>query len=325
VSQATPTVGDVRPKGLAAWVVSRPRRISRWFSQRGPEAGLGYLLILPALAVFGVFTFFPFLENFDIAARTSPPYSYLPHKLVWFHQFQQTIFTSTFLSSLEATAIFVGISVPLGLFLGLALAVFANQKLRGMAIFQVIFSSTAVTSVAVAGVIFYTILSPSNGIVQSLGINLSPGIQSSPGWAIYAVAGVSAWQVLGFSFILMIAGLQSMPEEVIEASRIDGATAWKSFWRVIVPLMSPTIFFAGVIGTIVALQNLGTINILIGGQGQEEFTHTQVLIAYLYNLLSVPPANYGAAACVSIALFGITLLATVVQFRVLERRVHYGA
>lgn len=307
------------------WIASRPGRIGRWFVQRGPEAGLGYLLILPALAVFGVFTFFPFIENFDIAARAYPPYNYLPHKWVGFSQFQHTIFASTFLSSLEATAIFVGISVPLGLFLGLALAVFANQKLRGMAVFQVIFSSTAVTSVAVAGVIFYTILNPQNGLLHSLGVNTAPGIQSSPGWAIYAVAGVSAWQFLGFSFILMIAGLQSLPEEVIEASKIDGASTWRSFWRVIVPLMSPTIFFAGVIGTIVALQNLGTINILIGGQGQEEFTHTQVIIAYLFNVLSLPPVNYGQAACISIALFGITLLVTVAQFRVLERRVHYGS
>ena len=211
--------------------------------------------------------------------------------------------------------------MPLGIFLGLALAVFAHQKLRGMAFFQVIFSSTAITSVAVAAVIFQTILSPYNGLMQWLGVNTSPGIAESPGWAIEAVAGIQAWQFLGLSFIIMIAGLQSLPEEVLEAARIDGAGTWRLFWRVTVPLMSPTIFFGAVIGTIAALQSFGVIDILIGS-GQVAYTHTNVLVNYIFDEISTQ--QYGVAACLSIALFLITLVLTLVQFRVLERRVHYG-
>jgi sn-glycerol 3-phosphate transport system permease protein len=298
-----------------------PRRRRR--SWRGGESVLGYLLLLPALAVFGVFTFFPFVENLDLAAHRSAPYPGYPTPYVGFHQFWSVITSTSFLASLTATAIFVGIAVPVGLFLGLGLAVFANQKLRGMPFFQVIFSSTAITSIAVAAVIFQTILSPTNGLMLSLGVNTSPGIAQSPGWAIEAVAGVSAWQFLGLSFIIMIAGLQSLPEEVIEAARMDGANAWGVFWRVIVPLMSPTIFFAAVIGSILALQSFGAIDILIGYQ-QVVYDHTNVLINNLYDNIYYN-RNFGVAACLSIALFLITLGVTIVQFRLLGRRVHYAA
>jgi ABC-type sugar transport system permease subunit len=296
------------------------RRTRSWY---GGESMLGYLLLVPALAVFGVFTFFPFAENVDLAMHRSAPYPGYPTPFVGYHQFWSVITSSSFLASLTATAIFVAIAVPVGVLLGLGLAVFANQKLRGMAFFQVIFSSTAVSSVAVAAVIFQTILSPSNGLMQWLGVNTSPGIAQSPGWAIEAVAGVQAWQFLGLSFIIMIAGLQSLPEEVVEAARMDGANAWGVFWRVIVPLMSSTIFFAAVIGTILALQSFGAIDILIGS-GQVVYDHANVLINNVYDNVYYN-RNFGVAACQSIALFLITLGVTIVQFRILEKRVHYAA
>ena len=291
--------------------------------RRVKEALLGYALLVPALAIFGVFTFYPFVYNLSLAAHQTAPYPGYPSPYVGYHQFTSVITSSAFLDSLRSTAIFVVIAVPVGIIAGLALAVFANQKLRGTAVFQIIFSSTAITSIAVAGVIFFTILSPSNGLMQWLGINTSPGINESPSWAIYAVAGVQAWQFMGFAFIIMIAGLQSLPEEVIEAARIDGASSWRVFWRVIVPLMSPTIFFAVVIGTITALQSFGAINILIGYQNVA-FTHTNVLINYIFDEIYYS-RNFGVAASLAIALFLITLAVTVAQFRVLERRVHYGS
>lgn len=292
----------------------------RWHRVR--EAGLGYLFILPALAVFGVFTFFPFVGNFDLAAHKTPIYPGEPSPYVGYHQFTQVITSSEFFDSLKATAIFVVVAVPIGLLLGLALAVFANQRLRGSAFFQVVFSSTAITSIAVAAVIFDTILNPSNGLLQAIGIHVQP-VQLSPGWAIYAMAGISAWQFTGLSFIIMIAGLQSLPEEVLEAAKTDGAGAWRSFWRVIVPLMSPTIFFGVVIGTILALQSFGAIDIIIT-QPDTLFTHTNVIINYIYDELVVYQ-NKGVAACLAIALFGITVFFTAIQFRVLEKRVHYGS
>jgi sn-glycerol 3-phosphate transport system permease protein len=303
----------------------RRRRGGAVRKERWKEYGLGYLFILPAFLIFGVFTFYPFVKNFWLAAHETPLYPGNPAPYVGIHQFTTTVTSSMFLQSLESTAIFTVIAVPIGVFLGLALAVIANQRLKGIAFFRLVFSATAVTGVAVAAVIFGTLLSPTNGLLQSWGIDTAPGIAQSPGWALYAVSGIQAWQFMGLSFIIMLAGLQSLPEEVLEAARTDGASTWTVFWRVTVPLMSPTIFFAGVIGTIIALQSYGVVDILIASSGQGSqavYTHTNLLINYIYD--EIYNRQFGVAACLAIALFLITLVVTAVQFRVLAKRVHYG-
>jgi sn-glycerol 3-phosphate transport system permease protein len=166
-------------------------------------------------------------------------------------------------------------------------------------------------------------MDPVVGFLPWLGINPSPAILNNPTWALPAVSVIALWQFLGLSFIIMSAGLQSIPEEVLEAASLDGAGAWTSFWRVTVPLLSPTLFFGLVIGTIYAFQSFGQIDILIGPQNAP-FTHTNVLIYAIYRALSIQ-SNPGVAAVLSLVLFFITLLLTLVQFRVLERRVHYAS
>lgn len=286
------------------------------------EAVLGYALIFPAMFFFAVFTFYPFLYNFWLASHRTPVYSRDPSPYVGASQFVSTITSSTFFDSLRSTAIFTGISVPIGVLAGLILAVAANRKLRGIGFFRVVFASTSITGVAVAAAIFGTLFDPNLGLLPWLGVHIG-NINQSPAWALEAVAGIQAWQFMGLSFLIMIAGLQSLPEDVIEAARTDGAGPARVFWRVIVPLMSPTIFFAVVVGIILALSSFGTINYLIG-PAAVAYTHTNVLINWIADLITVGP-NYGMAACVAIALFILTLVVTLVQFRVLEKRVHYGS
>ena len=141
----------------------------------------------------------------------------------------------------------------------------AHQKLRGIGIYRTFFSSTVATSVAVAAVIFGTLMNPQVGLLPWLGLDHQPTVLQNPDWALIAVAVVTVWQTLGLTFILMSAGLQSVPDDLFEAARVDGAGAWSRFWHVTLPMMSPTIFFAVVIGTIFAFQSFGQIDILTQG------------------------------------------------------------
>jgi sn-glycerol 3-phosphate transport system permease protein len=291
-------------------------------ARRRREWGFAYLLLLPGLLIFGVFTFYPFLLNFKLALFQNPPYPGLPSTFVGLSQVGDVLGSTEFHQSLVSTLLFVIMVVPTGLFGGLVLALAAHRKLRGMAIYQVIFSSTVVSSVAVAAVVFGTLMDPVVGLLPWLGLDPHPAILSNPTWALPAVAVIAIWQFLGLSFIIMTAGLQSMPEEVLEAARLDGARAPTMFFRVTVPLLSPTIFFGLVVGMIYAFQSFGQIDILIGSQNAE-FTHTNVLLYYVYRALSVDN-NPGVAAVLSIVLFVILLGVTLVQFRFLERRVHYA-
>ena len=289
---------------------------------RRREALLAYLMLLPALAVFGVFVFYPFVENFKLALYENPPFPGLPSKYVGFHQIGHVLASTDFLQSLVSTLLFVVMVVPLGLFLGLALAVAAHRRLKGISAYRLIFSSSVVSSVAVAAVIFGTLMDPVVGLLPWLGISPHPALLESPTWALPAVAFISVWQFLGLSFIVMSAGLQSVPDEILEAAAIDGAGAWTRFWRVTVPLLSPTIFFAVVIGTIFAFQQFGAIDILVGPENAA-FEHVNVLVYYVYQALQVQ-SDPGLAAVLSIVLFFITLAFTLAQVRVLERRVTYA-
>ena len=291
-------------------------------SRRRKQALLAYLLILPAMVVFGVFSFYPFARNFKLMLYETPPVPGLPPHYVGLHQIIPTITSTQFTQSLVTTLLLVVLVVPISLLAGLGLAVAAHRKLKGMAAYRVIFSSTVVSSVAVASVVFGTLLNPVVGLLPWLGINPTPPVLESSTWALPAVALITIWQFLGLSFIVMLAGLQSVPDELLEAARIDGAGPWTRFWRMTVPLLSPTIFFAGVISTIYAFQAFGAIDILIGSQNAVRL-HTNVLIYNIINTLQIQN-NAGSAAIMATVLFVILLVLTLLQIRLLERRVNYA-
>jgi sn-glycerol 3-phosphate transport system permease protein len=310
------TVASVGLEGRA-----RSRETTRR-SRRLREMGLAYLLLAPALLAFGAFTFYPFLRNFKLMLYQTPPVPGLPAHYVGLHQIVPTLTSTQFTQSLVTTLIFVVLVVPISLILGLLLAVAAHRKLKGIAIYRMIFSSTVVSSVAVASVVFGTLMNPVVGLLPWLGINPSPPTLENTTWALPAVAVITIWQFLGLSFIIMSAGLQSVPDELLEAAQIDGAGAWTRFWRMTVPLLSPTIFFALVVSTIYAFQAFGAVDILITYQNAANL-HANVLIYEIVNTLQMEN-NPGAAAIMATVLFLITLGLTLLQMRFLERRVHYA-
>ena len=308
------TVSDV--------TMAAPNQHSALRSRRRREAGLAYGLLVPAIALFVAFSFYPFLRNFKLMLYQTPPVPGLPAHYVGLHQIWPTISSTQFTQSLLTTVVFVIMVVPTSILLGLALAVAAHRKLKGMAVYRVIFSSTVVSSVAVASVVFGTLLNPVVGLLPWLGINPTPPALESTTWALPSVALITIWQFLGLSFIIMTAGLSSVPDELLEAARIDGAGAWTRFWRMTVPLLSPTIFFALVVSTIYAFQAFGAVDILIGNTNAVRL-HTNVLVYNIVNTLQVEN-NPGEAAIMATVLFLIMLGLTLVQMRLLERRVSYG-
>jgi len=288
-------------------------------TRRRREAYLGYALLLPALVVFGAFVFYPLGRNIYLGFFRNPPFPNLPKRYVGFDQYGEVLGSSDFWNSLKTTVLFALYTVPTGIALGLGLAVLAHQKLKGIAIYRTIFSSTVATSVAVASVIFGTLFNPQVGLLPSIGISPNPPILDNPTWALPAVALVTVWQSLGLTFILMSSGLQAIPDELLEAAAVDGATPWRRFRQVTLPLLTPTLFFAGVVGTIFAFQSFGQIDLLTQGGPLHK---TNVLTYFIYSELRLH-SNPGTAAVLATALFVITLALTLIQLRFLERRVHY--
>jgi len=199
--------------------------------------------------------------------------------------------------------------------LGVLLAVAANRRLKGIKVFQFIFSSTIATSVAVASVIFFVLLNPQIGYFSSIKFFSLANTDS----ALRGVALSSVWQNLGLTFVIVLAGLQAVPDEVQEAATLDGYGPVRRFFKVTLPLISPTLMFLAVVLVIFALQAFAQADILTQGG---PLGSTETLVWKIFN--SQQPIDQGVGAVMAIGLFGITLVVSLVQFLILDRRVHYG-
>lgn len=284
------------------------------------EWPLAVVLLAPSAVVFGVFVFYPLVRTFQLGMYQGDPFGGLG-RFVGLSRYVDVLTGEPFRRSLVVTIEFALMTVPTGLALGLGLAVLAHQQLRGIRIYRTIFSSTVATSVAVASLMWLTLLNPSIGLVnqalEKLGHDKIIFLQSE-GWALVSVAMATVWQNLGFTFIVISAGLQSVPDELLESARIDGAGPWRRFREVTLPLLSPTLLFALVVLSINAFQTFGQVDLLTKGGPLHS---TELLVYHVFQRTSSDPST---AAVEAIVLFLIILVLTLVQLRVLERRVHYG-
>ena len=154
--------------------------------------------------------------------------------------------SNEFQHALANTARLALMTVPIGLALGIGLAVLADKQIRGVGFFRTVFSSTVATSVAVASLVWFVLLQPEVGVLPDLFHGLIPSLKSraccsDPGTALPAVAVSSIWASLGFTFIVITAALQSIPRELYESAFVDGAGGWMRFTNVTLPMLGPTI------------------------------------------------------------------------------------
>jgi ABC-type sugar transport system permease subunit len=285
------------------------------------EWPLALLFLLPSAVVFGVFVFYPLYRTVQLSMYRSGPFGRLG-EFVGLSNLGDVLGSEEFRHSLGVTLRFTAITVPLGLVLGLGLAVLAHERLRGIAVYRTIFASTVATSVAVASIMWLLLLNPSVGLVNAFLDWLGQeriDFLNEPGWALWTVAFTTVWLHLGFTFIVISAGLQSVPDELLESARMDGASAWRRFRQVTLPLLSPTLLFVFVVLSINAFQSFGQIDLLTQGGPNDR---TRVLVYAIFQ--EVRRGDPSTAAAEAVALFGILLLLTILQLRVLERRVFYG-
>jgi ABC-type sugar transport system permease subunit len=247
-----------------------------------------------------------------------------------FGQYADLFRSTEFQHSLGVTIRFALISVPLGLVLGIGLAVLADKYLRGIGAFRTVFSSTVATSVAVASLMWLFLLQPSVGALANVDWFNSlfpsvkdPGWLQDPGTALTAVAMSSVWANLGFTFILVTAGLQSIPRDLHEAAAVDGAGGIRRFWSITVPMLGPTLLFLLVVLTTRAFQTYGEIDLLTDG-GPQPDASTTTITYFVYGQNSPISSDTGLQAGGAVLLFGILLVLSLLQLGAVGRRVHYG-
>ena len=308
-------VADVHPQNPAP-----PRRRRR---ERSREATLAWAFLAPSVVVFALFLAYPLgrtaylsMHGNDIIGR--------PNRFVGFSHFAEMA-TPEFGGVLLTTLLFtLGVVVP-GVVGALVVVLLLEGVIRGQRLLRGAFALPFAFSVASASVIFSVFYSPGNsvlnGILYRLGLDQVPWLTSQE-MALWSVCITTVWMNLGYGVLVLAAGIGSIPKEVNEAARIDGATGVRLAWDVTVPMLGPQLFFLIVISTINALQSFGQIHILTGG-GPVGSTTTLVYSIYQY-AFAYGTSDFGRASAQALVLLVVVLVCTAIQFGVIERKVHYA-
>lgn len=277
--------------------------------------------MLPALIILGIFLFYPMFKTFYYSFFITNPRGDTV-LFVGLENYINLFKSESFLKSMKQTFLFVLYTVPTGVLLALFLAVIANERLRGIEFFRVIFSSSLGVSVAAGATIWLFMFHPSIGLLNNmLGlVGLEPiRWLTSSDWALLSVAIPTVWMNVGFNFIILLGGLQNISEELYESARIDGAGYFSQLFKITLPLISPVLFFVITITFINAFQSFGQIHILTGGGPNGA---TDIIVYSIYKEAFVF-SRFGTASTQAIILFAIILIFTILQFKVGEKKVHY--
>jgi multiple sugar transport system permease protein len=269
-----------------------------------------------------------------------------PLEFIGLKNFVRLFIDPKFYQSLGNTFWYVILTVPLTIIISVLLAYLLNQKIKGQGVYRTLYYLPVVTSIVASSVVWKWIFNPDRGILNAwfgvfgiqplqwlndprgifqvlitpLHIDLSPFL-SGPSIALIALIIMSIWHNVGYCIIIALAGLQNIPETYYEAARIDGATTWRIFRHVTIPVLSPTIFYLLVTQTIIAFNTFTPVYIMTQPPGGPLGT-TSLVVFYLYEQ-SFRLWNLGYANAIAFVLFIVIFSLTQVQKRFIEQRVHY--
>jgi sn-glycerol 3-phosphate transport system permease protein len=287
-----------------------------------PNKILPYLLLAPQLAITLVFFYWPASQALYQSMLREDPFG-LSTKFVWFQNFAKVMRDPNYLNSLNVTLVFAIATAVISMGVALVLAVMADRVVRGRGVYRTLLIWPYAVAPAIAGMLWLFMFNPTMGsfayMLRSTGYNWDPLLNGNQ--AMVLLVSAAAWKQISYNFLFFVAGLQAIPKSLIEAAAIDGAGPTKRFWTIVFPLLAPTTFFLLVINTVYAFfDTFGIVHAVTGG-GPGKATETLVYKVYSDGFVNL---ILGDSAAQSVILMVIVIALTAVQFRYVERRVHYG-
>ncbi len=277
-----------------------------------------YLYILPYFLIFALLLVIPGVSGMIIGLYDWAVVG--DRTFLGLGNFKELLTDDVFLHSVRNTLVYTVIYVPLYLVLGLAMAVLLNREFRGRSLMRLIIFAPYVFMIPAVGVIWRWFMDTNFGILNYyLSVLHLPTVRwlTDPKVVLNSIVLVILWETIGYSMVIFLAGLQEIPQEIMEAATIDGASSWSRFWHITIPFLRPTTFFLLVIGVIGALKTFGQPFMITAG-GPLDSSMTVVMSLY-YNGFQY--FRMGYAASISTVLFVAILAITLVQFRFLRQRV----
>ncbi|WSF47014.1 sugar ABC transporter permease [Streptomyces canus] len=295
-------------------------RLALRSTARGRQTRAAWILAAPFLALFLAFMLVPVVWSLLMSltdTQSADLRTPLNVSFIGVDNYVRLFEDEQFVHALRNTAVFVVVGLPLTLATGLAAAVALNSGIgRFRAVFRVGFYLPVITSVVAVAVVWKTLLEPQAGLVNTVlgwfGID-GPAWLADTRFALPVMIVMAVWRNLGTVMIIMLAGLQSVPQSLMEAAELDGAGAWQRFWRVTFPLLRPALLLTAVTTGIGYLQFFDEPFVMTDG-GPLDSTLSATM--YAYNQFG--NGNYDVASAAGYVVFVLIIALTVLQFRVLR-------
>lgn len=280
------------------------------------------LFLLPQLIITVLFFIWPSFSAFWESIHQGDPFG-IQTSLVWFENFLYIFSSSSYYTSVLVTIAFSFTVAILTLLIGLCLALFVISIKRFSGIYKTLLIWPYAVAPVVAAVLFSFLLNPAIGIVtyvfNNFGISWNYHLDRMDAFFIIVITAV--WQQISYNFIFFLVGLKSIPDSILEAASIDGASLFNRFIRITLPLLSPTIFFLFIMNLIYAFfDTFGVIHIITHG-GPANYTNILVYKVFNDGFVGL---DLGGSAAQSVLLMIIVSIFTLVQFKYIERKVHYS-
>ncbi|MEO3857844.1 sugar ABC transporter permease [Acrocarpospora sp. B8E8] len=273
-----------------------------------------YMYLAPSLLIIAVFIAEPILRSgwmslhdWTVGEET--------HEWVGLGNYLELFADERFRNALTVTGVYTLVTVAGQVVAGLALAMWLRRTTWLSSLLRSAFFFPTVASFAVVGVVWKFLLDPQVGLVNAW---LEKAGTTGPGWltdtglALVTVMGVGIWKGVGFSMIVLLAALQGVPDQLIEAAKLDGAGRWHQFRAVILPELRPALLFTTVIATVTSLQLFDLVYVMTGGG---PLFHTESIVAYLYQRGFVE-FRLGYASAIAWVLFVLILIVSMIQLRI---------
>ncbi len=279
-----------------------------------------WLYLAPFLIFIIIFTLYPVINVFTISFKEN--YSYLrgTFKALNFENYKYVLTDDKFISGLKNTALYVLFVVPISTAISLFFADLLNKKVRGSAVFQTAFFLPMVTSVTAVGLIWRLMYNQQYGIINwvlgKFGIEKIGWVTESK-WSLAALILFGIWNILPFTIIILLSGLQNIDEMYYTAARVDGAKPTRIFFRITVPLLSPTIFLVAIVNTISCFKVFSELYPLFNGKPGPYYNLYTVVYYIRYAMME--KRKYGYAAAAAVILFLCIMIVTMIELHLKKR------
>lgn len=280
-----------------------------------------FLYLAPAILFFLAFTYYPFLKTIGSSFYLVDSMGRVK-EFVGLENYIGVLKNPRFISAIKNTIIYVLLTSPGSIIIALILALIANRRTRSSSIYETLFSLTMAMSMSVSAMIFKLAYNPTIGIVNYM-LGTSINWLNDSRFAMVAISMVMVWMSIGYNFLFLLAGIRAIPEDLLESANLDGANSFQKAIRIVLPMISPTLFFLITTSLAKNMMMSGLVIIFSSSAGLGTTASIDTMISFMYKQ-AMNSVNYNTAYASAIIAFLLTFGLIVLVFKFEKKGVHYS-